>query len=845
MVVLLLVAASALSVNAQVGILQGSVQDTAGTPLPGVTLQVKPLGKGTVTRARGEFRMELPPGRYRLEARLLGYEPESVEVQVAAGSVQTLRLSLRQRVIPLAGIQVTGRQPFQAPEDTRPSLIAVEPRQVKYRAGAVEDLLRTLQALPGVIAVNDFSSQLVIRGSTPDQNLILIDGFEVFNPYRLYGLVSMYNPETLAEVQLLTGGFPAQYGDRLSAVLDVTNRSGNRQRPFQARFAASVVNANTVMEGRLPFWEGSWLVSSRRTYYDLVVGPVIRALKLVDGDVALPNFGDIQAKLTLLPAASHILSALAILNRDNTELTTGAQRPRPDSISLLDKSYNMLYGLAWQWQLQPGWMSRLQLSAYSNHGSGQFGGEGGSEFLLGREDPTLEDFRHLQDSLRRLGIEVPRLFSVEGGGSFAFRRYGLQWESLWEPSAQHRLQWGIGADWIHNVLSFRFELDPRLKAIRANNPQIPELPESYATAIAYPRLSAYVQDRIRLSAALTLTLGLRWDYFGFLRKGVVSPRLALSYALSASTTLRSAWGLYYQSPGYEKLLDRQVFLDFTHPRARTLKPEAAAHAVAGVEHMLNPEWQLRIEGYYKRFWNLIVQERLPGTVWVTSLRPGMDPRRPESWTSPVPVPGDSVTVIPVNGATGDAYGVEILLQKLYNFGSPVYGWVSYALSWAYREQQGIRYPFSYDRRHVVNVVLGWRIAPWLELNATWTYGTGFPWTAPVGVKPRVVVEQDSTGAPRARVDYDWRGVAFVADRGGLGNLNRVRLPDYHRLDVRLTTYAQWFGKEWSLYVDIANLYNRANVLAISYRVNPETLAIEERPVRMLPILPTFGVTVRL
>jgi len=823
----------------------GVVRDTAGIPLSGVSIRVEPLGVGTVSRPGGEFRLELPAGSYRLEARLLGYEPGRVTVRVEAGKTQRVALRLRQRVISLQEVRVLGRQPVQLPEDTRPSLIAVEPRQVKYRAGAVEDVLRTLQALSGVLAVSDFSSQLVIRGSTPDQNLILIDGFEVFNPYRLYGLVSMYNPETVADIQLLTGGFPAQYGDRLSAVLDVTNRSGDRERPLRAHVAASIVNANTVLEGRLPFWEGSWLVSSRRTYYDLIAGPIVRALKLVEGDVALPNFGDLQLKLTLSPHRQHTVSFLTIANRDNTELTAGPERPRPDSISLFDESYNVLVGATWLWQPRPGVSARLLLSAYSNHGTSSFGGEGGSELVLGREDPTLEEFRRLRDSLQRRGLEVPQLFRVEGAGGFAFRRYGALWEATWEASPRQTLQWGIGVDWIRNELRLRLEIDPRLKALQASNPNIPRLPESYTVSVEYPRVGVYVQDRIRLTSALTLLPGLRWDYFGFLRRGVVSPRFSLSYALWSTTTLRAAWGLYFQSPGYEKLLDRQLFLDFTHPRARGLKPEAASHVVLGIERRFSPEWLLRLEGYSKRFWNLIVQERLPGTVWVTSLTPGEDPRKPESWTPPVPVPGDSLTVIPVNGATGEAYGVELLLQKFFTPELPVYGWVSYSLAWAYRQQNGIRYPFSYDRRHVVNLVLGWRISSRLELNVTWTYGTGFPWTEPLGIKPRIVVEQDSSGNPRARIDTDWRGVSFVVDRGGLENLNRGRLPDYHRLDLRVTTYTTWFGKQWSLYLDVVNLYNRANILAITYRVNPETLAIEPNPIRMLPILPTFGVTVQL
>ncbi len=830
----------------QSGVIVGTVHDTAGVPLAGVTVSVEPLGKRVVTRAQGRFELELAPGEYTLEARLLGYESVRVPVRVQAGQRAVLVLRLRQRPITLSEIRVVGNPARQAPEDARPSLVSVEPQQVKYRAGAVEDLLRTLQSLPGVLAISDFSSQLVIRGSTPDQNLILIDGFEVFNPYRLYGLVSMYNPETIADIQLLTGGFPAQYGDRLSAVLDVTNRSGQRDRVFGAHVSASIISANSVFEGILPVWQGTWLLSFRRTYYDVIAGPVVRSLKLVEGDVALPNFGDVQLKVTLLPEQRHTLSALVLLNRDNTELTSGSGRPRPDSISLFDESYNSLVGLSWLWQPRPGLFWRVGMSAYSNHGVNSFAGEGGSEFVLGKKDPTLEEFRRLQDSLRQLGVEVPRLFRVQGGGQFAFRRYGLQWEGGWEPSSMHRLQWGIGVDLIANDVELRLELDPRLQALRESNPRLPQVPTSYSAGVHYPRVSVYLQDRFRPWPALTLLPGVRWDYFGFLRRGVVSPRLSVSYALSEVTTARAAWGLYYQAPGYEKLLDRQTFLDFTSPRARQLRPEAAMHAIVGLEHAPDALWRLRLEGYYKRFWDLVVQERVPGTVWQTTLLPGADPRRPESWTRPVATVGDSVTIFPVNGATGDAYGIELLLQKVADVGrSPLYGWLSYALSWAYRQQRGVRYPFEFDRRHVVNLVMGWQISPWLELNVTWTYGTGFPWTIPVGIKPRIVVERDSTGTPQPRIDTDWRGVAFVVDRGDLHNFNRGRLPDYHRLDLRLTTHTRWFGKEWSFYLDVANLYNRPNVLAVTYLVNPETLTLEPRPVRMLPILPTLGMSVRL
>ena len=116
----------------------------------------------------------------------------------------------------------------QQQNDTRTSLIDLNPRNAKILPGAAEDVFRTLQSLPGILAPNDFSSQLIVRGSGPDQNLIMMDDIEIFNPYRLYGVVSMFNPDAVSDVNLISGGFPAKYGDRLSAVLDVTNREGDK-----------------------------------------------------------------------------------------------------------------------------------------------------------------------------------------------------------------------------------------------------------------------------------------------------------------------------------------------------------------------------------------------------------------------------------------------------------------------------------------------------------------------------------------------------------------------------------------------------------------------------------------
>jgi hypothetical protein len=264
----------------------------------------------------------------------------------------------------------------QTPEDARTSFISVEPRTAKILPGVGEDVFRTLQAMPGVVAPNDFTSQLVVRGSGPDQNLIVMDGVEIFNPYRLYGFISMFNPETVTDINLIAGGFPAKYGDRLSAVLDVTNKEGGRAKPMGGNISASISNANVVLEGPTPFGlRGSWLISARRTYYDLIVGPIAKSMGVVDGEVAFPSFSDVQSKIVLGPFASHKVILNGLLSRDATNIVTGDNRVTPDSASVMDQTSNQVFSGAWYYSPSKSFLSRFVISWYRNRFDTDFAAE--------------------------------------------------------------------------------------------------------------------------------------------------------------------------------------------------------------------------------------------------------------------------------------------------------------------------------------------------------------------------------------------------------------------------------------------------------------------------------------
>ena len=141
---------------------------------------------------------------------------------------------------------------------------------------AADNVFRTLQTLPGIAATTEFDSRISVRGGSPDENLTIMDGVEIHNPYRLFGLTSAFNPETVRGFDLYAGAFSSKYGDRLSSLLVVENRPGSDAERFSGSTAVSLTDANAVFEGRLPGEEkGSWIVTARRTYYDLVANSLV------------------------------------------------------------------------------------------------------------------------------------------------------------------------------------------------------------------------------------------------------------------------------------------------------------------------------------------------------------------------------------------------------------------------------------------------------------------------------------------------------------------------------------------------------------------------------------------
>jgi hypothetical protein len=250
--------------------ISGYVLDSeSGEGLPGANVILSGTLMGTATNFDGYFVItEVPSGSYELKISFMGFEPLSQIVNLRSGERFRQNFELIPQTVELQEVVVTEER-MERKVNIQASRVKLNLRQMKGVPQIGEaDLFRALHALPGVLTETEFSTGLIIRGGNSDQNLILLDGITVYNPSHLGGFFSNFILDAVKEADLLKGGFNAEYGGRLSAVLNVRSREGNRKK-FEGKASVSLISAQTTLEG--PAGEkGAWLVSGRRTYFDKV-----------------------------------------------------------------------------------------------------------------------------------------------------------------------------------------------------------------------------------------------------------------------------------------------------------------------------------------------------------------------------------------------------------------------------------------------------------------------------------------------------------------------------------------------------------------------------------------------
>lgn len=243
-----------------------------GEALAYATVTLAGSTRGAMTNQKGYYVITgVPAGSYSVSISYIGYQPSKRTVTLTQDEELTLTLELQPGSLRLETIEVKART---SELQETPGTLSMRTPQLTAMPAAVEaDVFRAVQTLPGVSTLSDFSAGLYVRGGSPDQNLILLDDIDVYNPSHLFGFFSTFNVDAVKTIELQKAGFPARYGGRLSSLLDVHNRDGNRKR-LAGTARASIIASSATLEG--PWRKGSWMISGRHTYIE----PLARAARI-------------------------------------------------------------------------------------------------------------------------------------------------------------------------------------------------------------------------------------------------------------------------------------------------------------------------------------------------------------------------------------------------------------------------------------------------------------------------------------------------------------------------------------------------------------------------------------
>ena len=714
------------------------------------------------------------------------------------------------------------------------SRVEVSPGDVMGVAGGAENVFRVLQTLPGVVAADGLGSRLSVRGGGPDENLTVVDGVEIHNPYRLFTLMTAFNPETIESFDFRPGGFSVRYGDRLSSLLTVATRAGTRDETFDGSIAASLLDVNAVAEGRLPGRKGSWLVSARRTYYDLI------AEQILDDEQALPSFNDLQAKVAWDVRPGHTLSLFALRGRESTAYHSDYGAPRTSDYTNLDTAaHNNLLALTHRMLLGPRWSSRTTVSGSDERTTLGLDAQGFTDGGL-RSVNTVPD-RHVTFSQ----VHSVRDSAVRHETSGELSRRHLLAAGFDVHRLETRLRWTISGD--------RESHHGHGSLARLDNWELPgsALPDELDSERALFRGGAWVESRLQLGR-LELQPGLRVDRSGNATDTPLSPRLAAVLRLTSQARVRVAAGLYTQSPGYEKFAQADDALDLSRRSRPAMKHERVSQALVGFEQDVSAEALLmRVEVYHKRFDRVLI-----GRLETEEERAARVARYDFPFELRASIPSlPEITVHPVSEGRGYTYGFDVYLERRPTAAEPWTGWFSYSYGVAMQQAYGRTFPADYERRHAAGAVLLMPLGRHFWFNLTGRVASGFPYTRIRGIALVAARRDDGD------VDGDGNRDELVPYRDGLGSpyymappatpwtMNSGRLGAFARFDLRLTWSPRAGQGPVTLYLDIINVLNRRSEGRPEATLRPQAsgtpIVTEARgDLWGIPILPTLGLRVR-
>ena len=710
---------------------------------------------GTISNLYGFYSLTLPKDSLTLTFSYVGYEPQIVKLDLQEDTELNLKL---EPSVQLETIEVVSGRMDNSKETSQMSQIEVPIDQIRKIPALLgeSDVLKTMQLLPGVQSGGEGQTGLYIRGGSPDQNLVLLDGVPVYNLSHLLGFYSVFNSDALKNVTLTKGGIPARYGGRLSSVLDISMKEGNLQK-FQMRGDIGMISSKLTLEGPLQKNKSSFILSGRRTYIDLILKPIIKKSTQGSGeDIALAlYFYDLNAKLNYRINNKHRLYLSAYTGSDifGFDLKKKFDLNNFTQLNSQIDWGNVTTAFRWNYMIS----NKLFANTTLTHSRFRFnlGAENRSQ-INGKQNSFANQY-------------FSGIYDWSGKIDFDYI-----------PNPNHYIRFGTSL--------IKHNYDPGILQFKISN----DASNDIEATLGSDQLNAlethfYIEDDFKFGA-FKANVGLHANTFHVNEKTYASlqPRLSLRYLVDDKWSLKAS---YTKMSQYINLLTNESLglpTDLWVPSTDQINPQDAWQTAIGIATNLPKGLELNIEGYYKKMNNVVSYKE--GTTFIGA---------ENNWE-------DKITQ-----GKGKAFGGEIFIQKKQG---KTTGWIGYTLSWNWRQfdeiNDGKTFPFRYDRRHDISLVLNQQINKRLSISGVWVYGTGNAITLPLYRYTTATI--DRTG------DLAFQEVENIETK------NSFRMPAYHRMDINVELASKKnFDRRWQGYwaFGVYNLYNRKNPYYISTERN--------------------------
>jgi len=762
-------------------VVSGKITDTRGQALSGASVYRAGTAEGTSSSTDGSYRIELlRADSLNLVYTYVGCRPKRISIQALRDTVIDISLEVQN----LKGAEIHAQRELVT-EKVQSGVLNLQMAEIQKLPALFgeTDIMRALTLTPGVSNGSEGSMGVYIRGGSPDQNLVLLDGVPLYNVAHILGFFSLFNTETISQVEVMKGALPARYGGRLAAVTDLQVRNGDMQK-HNAEFNIGLLTAKVFAEGPLKKERTSYLAGARASYINLWAGPV---MKLINGRKGLieesiePGFGFYDANLHI----THRFSENTRLrftgywgyDRINSRVINPDDDEPEETRFIFDMSWQTLLGsVSLEHTINPLWNMSLKLSV--------------ADF----------DYRTQQSFIRVYYTDDSRTGSVNNFFSH-IRDHHARLSFSGRPHKNHLLRTGLAYVYHRNLAdanTFSVSSDPPNAKAPAGTPVY----EGH-------ELSTYLEDEWRVASFFKAGIGVHAVAYQVRNRFFydVQPRISLAFTPSENWSIKAGYSHMFQPTGMLSTFGIGLPTDLWVPATPRIVPQRSKEAVLGIAASY-PVKESRIEvsadAYYRDINGVL--EYVDGASFSNNA----------DWQD-----------LALQGR-GRAYGAEFLLRKSGRVWS---GWIGYTLSWSYRRfdqiNQGEWFPYRYDRRHGINVVFSWDIKPGIALSASWMYGTGNWVTLPLNAYSGVI---SVTGVP-----LQVQGGASAED---IQYRNNFRMQAYHRLDIGLTfkKTKKWGIRTWS--VGIYNAYSRNNPFL--YFIDNDKGNILLKKLSLFPAIPAFS-----